>query len=95
MQTFIFLSFEPEPPHLSTKSKQIKINLEKKIYITKNILQMFSRDFYMPFFESSLVALPQRLQTSLPLLPILNTVVSVLLTIPACVTINKYGKLIM
>ncbi|KAL4153806.1 hypothetical protein QTP88_001639 [Uroleucon formosanum] len=54
-------------------------------------VQMFSRDFYMPFFESSLMAHPQRLQLSLPLLPVLNTVVSVLLTIPACVTINKYG----
>ncbi|XP_060840343.1 uncharacterized protein LOC132921369 isoform X2 [Rhopalosiphum padi] len=54
-------------------------------------LQMFSRDFCVPFFEPTSIVLPQGLQTPLSLFPIWNIVVGVLLTIPACVGINKYG----
>jgi len=91
----LVLSFEPKLPHLSTKYRTHQNKSRKKINITKYILQMFSRDFCTPFFEPSLVTFPQRLNTSLPLLSILNIVVSLLLTIPACLTINKYGKFVI
>ncbi|XP_026815504.1 uncharacterized protein LOC113555280 [Rhopalosiphum maidis] len=54
-------------------------------------LQMFSRDFCVPFFEPTSIVLSQGFQTPLSLFPIWNIVVGVLLTIPACVGINKYG----
>ncbi|KAL5241365.1 hypothetical protein ACI65C_008775 [Semiaphis heraclei] len=54
-------------------------------------VQMFSREFCMPFFEPASEGLLLRSQTSLSLLPILNMVLCVFLTIPACITINKYG----
>lgn len=53
---------------------------------------MFSRDIWIPFFEPALLAFPAWSQISLALFSFWNAVMGVLLVIPTCIVINKYGK---
>uniref|UniRef100_A0A2S2Q8K0 Disrupted in renal carcinoma protein 2 n=1 Tax=Sipha flava TaxID=143950 RepID=A0A2S2Q8K0_9HEMI len=55
------------------------------------LVQMFSRDIWVPLFGPALTAFPAWSQTSLALIPFWNTFTGVLLMIPASIGINKYG----
>lgn len=88
------LSFEPKSPHLSTKTIINQNTSGKKKLILQKI---FYRCFHVTFVSLLWTGGSPTTVVNflLPLLPILNLVLSLLSMIPACLTIYKYGKFIM